>query len=262
MLSQLDQPVQYALPLNNNLEKGECVEMNNLVGKQIKITFENQINCVVTGKKIKKAYGEGMSYDAFRSSPLAVESIIRPELSRAHEGVALRDMEWELKHDVQPHIVYLALTSTVKVGVTRKTQVPTRWIDQGAWKAIPIAETPYRQAAGLIEVSLKEHFADKTNWRKMLTNQMDWERDILSEKERMIKLVPDELKEFTLNNGEITEIKYPVIQYPTKVTSMKLDKFPVIEGTLNGIRGQYLLFDNNRVINMRSHSGYLITIEE
>ncbi|MBI9033236.1 MAG: DUF2797 domain-containing protein [Bacteroidales bacterium] len=261
MLTQLDNPVQYALPLNNNLERAECVEMNQFIGKKIKISFENQINCVVTGKQIKKAYGEGMSYDAFRSSPFAVESIIRPELSRAHEGIGLRDLEWEIKHDIQPHIVYIALTSSMKVGVTRKTQVPTRWIDQGAWKALPIAETPYRQAAGLIEVALKNHISDKTNWRKMLTNQMDWEKDIITVKDELLSYIPENLQEFTKTDEHITEIQYPVQKYPTKVSSMKLDKTPIIEGILNGIRGQYLLFDNNRVINIRSHSGYSISLE-
>ena len=113
-----------------------------------------------------------MSYDAFKSSPLAVESIIRPELSRIHEGVALRDYDWEMAHHMQPHIVYLSKTAGIKVGVTRETQIPYRWIDQGAVEALILAKTPYRQAAGLIEVALKKHISDKTNWRKMLQNNL------------------------------------------------------------------------------------------
>ena len=154
------------------LDPGDEIDMNSLIGKQVRITFENTIHCVVTGKKIKKTFGEGMSYPAWISSPSSVESIIRPELSRIHEGIALRDAEWEEEHHNKPHFVYISRTAGIKVGVTRSTNVPYRWIDQGAVEAILLAETPYRQLAGLIEVSLKEHMSDKTNWRAMLKNEM------------------------------------------------------------------------------------------
>ena len=172
MRSKLEEQVQYELPLYDLLEQGELVPMNQLIGQDISIRFEHVINCVVTGKKIRKPYGEGMSYDAFMSSPMATPSIIRPELSRIHEGIALRDEEWERKHHLTPHYVYLSKTSGLKVGVTRATQIPTRWIDQGAAEAVILAETPYRGAAGMIEVALKDYIADKTNWRKMLTNDI------------------------------------------------------------------------------------------
>ena len=165
--------VQYGMVLNNNREKGEVISLNEHVGEKIYIEFQHQINCVVTGEKIKKAFGEGMSYDAFMNSPMAVGSIIRPELSRIHAGIALRDEEWERRNHLQPHYVYLSKTSGVKVGVTRSTQVPFRWIDQGAVEAMIIAETPYRQAAGLIEVALKDYVADKTSWQKMLKNDLN-----------------------------------------------------------------------------------------
>lgn len=260
MRSDLLDEVNYRLPLYNNLEPAEEVEMNALVGKDIVIRYDGLINCVVTGKKIKKVYGEGMSYDAFRSSPLAVESIIRPELSQAHLGIGLRDLAWEQEHHVKPHYVYLSLTSGVKVGVTRNTQIPTRWIDQGAVKAIILAETPYRQAAGLIEVALKDYVADKTNWRNMLKNNVG-EADLLEEKESLGALMPEELQDFYYEDDTITEISYPVLQYPEKVTSMKLDKVPLIEKKLIGIKGQYLMFEDNTVMNLRSHAGYRITIE-
>lgn len=260
MRSHLLDEVNYRLPLYNNLEPGEELEMNALVGKDIAIRYDGLINCVVTGKKIKKAYGEGMSYDAFRSSPLAVESIIRPELSQAHLGIGLRDLAWEQEHHVKPHYVYLSLTSGVKVGVTRDTQIPTRWIDQGAVKAIILAETPYRQAAGLIEVALKEHVADKTNWRNMLKN-LTGEADLVEEKESLGALLPEELQDFYYEDDTVTEINYPVLSYPSKVSSMKLDKIPLIEKKLMGIKGQYLIFEDNTVINLRSHAGYYISVE-
>ncbi len=261
MRTQLDNPVQYALPLYNVLEEKEAVPLNEFVGRPITLTFEQQINCVVTGKKIKKAYGEGMSYDAFIKSPQAVESILRPELSQAHLGIALRDLEWEVAHDVQTHFVYLALTSAVKVGVTRAPHIPSRWIDQGAWKTIILAETPYRQAAGLIEVALKDHMSDKTNWRKMLCNEQNHEVDLLTEKNAIKEKVPADLQTYISDNDTITEIHYPVLAYPEKVKSLKLDKVPLIQKKLMGIKGQYWLFEDGSVINIRSHSGYLVSLE-
>ena len=260
MKASLKEEVEYKLPLYEVLEPGVEVEMNGLIGNTIRIEFQDQINCVVTGKKIKKAFGDGMSYDAFMNSPLAVPSIIRPELSMIHEGIALRDAEWEREHHLQPHVVYLSKTSDVKVGVTRDIQIPTRWIDQGATEAILLAEVPYRQLAGLIEVELKEHMSDKTNWRKMLKNETDG-GDLLEAKDEALDLLPEEYHEFVSSNDEVTTIAYPVISYPEKVVSMKLDKIPVIEKKLMGIKGQYLIFDDGTVINLRSHSGYRISIE-
>lgn len=252
--------VNYRMILYDNLEAGEEVEMNQLVGQEITIKFEDQINCVVTGKKINKTFGDGMSWDAFRKSPMAVESIIRPELSQAHLGIGLRDLEWEIEHHVKPHISYLSLTSGIKVGVTRSTQVPTRWIDQGAVEAIILAETPYRQAAGLIEVALKGHMADKTNWRNMLKNVFTNTSDLLEMKARAIELIPEDLRSFISDNNEITKINFPVLKYPEKVKSLKLDKAPLITKKLLGIKGQYLLLEDDHVINIRSHSGYKISL--
>ena len=260
MRAILDEEVQYELPLYSVLEPHETIQMNELVGEQIKIEFGHEINCVVTGKKIRKTYGDGMSYDAFMTSPLASPSIIRQELSRIHEGIALRDEKWEREHHLQPHVVYLSKTSGVKVGVTRQTQVPSRWIDQGASEAIILAEVPYRQLAGLIEVELKQYVSDKTNWRNMLKNVCA-EADLLETKESMIEHLPEEFYDFISDDDDVTEINYPVISYPDKVKSIKLDKVPVIEKKLVGIKGQYLIFEDETVMNMRSHSGYKVAIE-
>ncbi len=253
--------VDYTLPLYDILEPNHTVNMTDLVGETIRISYGGEIHCVVTGKRIKKPYGEGMSYDAFMTSPWASPSIIRPELSRIHEGIALRDEEWERKHHLQPHVVYISLTSGLKVGVTRETQVPSRWIDQGAVKAIRLAEVPYRQLAGLIEVELKGYMADKTNWRAMLKNEYDESLNLLEAKDEMLGYLPDELLDYASDNDEIISIQYPVIEYPEKVKSLKLDKAPIIEKKLTGIKGQYLIFDDNSVINLRSHSGYRIKLE-
>lgn len=256
-----DEQAQYTMRLYDVLDPHEEVPMNAFVGKEIELRFMDAIHCVVTGKKIKKTYGEGMSYDAFRSSPMAVESIVRPELSRIHEGIALRDKEWEEKHHNQPHYVYLSLTSEVKVGVTRTVNLPHRWIDQGAVQAILLAETPYRQLAGLIEVDLKEMYADKTNWRNMLKNVYDESTDLIAEKENILAALPEDYQEFVSDDDDITFISYPVLEYPEKVKSMKLGKEQVISGKLEGIKGQYLIFDGGRVMNVRSHSGYRVRLE-
>ena len=146
----------------------EVMPAGDWVGQHVKLEFDGDIHCVATGKRIKKTYGEGLSYDAFLKSPLACPSIIRPELSRIHEGIALRDEAWERANHLQPHVVYISQTSHLKVGVTRATNVPSRWVDQGAVGAIVLANTPYRQLAGEIEVALKEVMSDRTQWRAML----------------------------------------------------------------------------------------------
>ena len=161
--------VAYSWSQADILDPMPDVDMADWVGRTLRLKFKGAIHCTVTGKKIRKTYGDGMSFDAFQNSPLAVESIIHPELSRIHEGIALRDKEWEEQHHNQPHVVYLSYTSGIKVGVTRDTNMPYRWIDQGASGATVLAHVPYRQLAGLIEVAMKDTFADKTQWRRMLT---------------------------------------------------------------------------------------------
>ena len=165
-----DGQVKYALSGADVIEPLPETAINGWIGKRVQIHFEGLIHCVVSGKRIKKTYGEGMSYDAFLKSPLACPSIIRPELSRIHEGIALRDEAWERANHLQPHVVYISQTSHLKVGVTRATNVPSRWVDQGACGAIVVANAPYRQLAGEMEVALKETFSDRTHWRNMLTS--------------------------------------------------------------------------------------------
>lgn len=252
---------QYYLPLHDVLDPAERVDMNALIGKNILIKFDGLIHCIVTGGKIKKTFGEGLSYKAFMESPLASPSILRPELSRIHEGIALRDEAWEREHHLTPHVTYLSLTSEIKVGVTRLQNVPSRWIDQGAEQALVLAEVPYRQAAGLIEVALKEYLSDKTNWRNMLRNIKTGDLDLMVKKAEMGRFFPAEFRQYWSPDAELLEIRYPVERYPVNVKSIKLDKFPVIEKQLSGIKGQYLIFSDDTVMNIRSHSGYRVSIE-
>jgi len=234
------------------------INMNEVVGKQLKLTYNKVTQCT-NCEKFKALFAQGFCYDCFINAPSSSPCIINPELCEGHLGKG-RDVQWEKDHHVQPHFVYLAVASGLKVGVTRNTQVPTRWIDQGASFAIKVAETPYRQLAGEIEVALKNHFSDKTNWRRMLKNEIG-DYDLEEEKWQIEEMLPADLAQYMTEDDDILEIKYPVIQFPEKIKSVGFDKHPIIEGKLNGIKGQYLLLDNDRVLNMRKHEGYHIEIQ-
>ena len=253
MKTTLDDTVQYHLSLSEELY------MNDLVGKEISLTWTGRINCTSCGKVTKKSFGQGFCYSCFSNAPEAAECILRPELCRAHLGEG-RDPEWEEKHHNQPHVVYLAASSAVKVGVTRAQQVPTRWIDQGASAAIRLAEVPNRYEAGRIEVSLKEFFTDKTSWQRMLKNEVDESIDLEEEKWSLEDQLPQDIIDYFSENDEIIELNYPVIEFPEKVKSVSFDKFPTIEGKLMGIKGQYLIFEGGMVLNIRRHTGYYVEI--
>jgi hypothetical protein len=183
---------------------------------------------------------------------------MKPELSTAHLDIEDRDLDYERKVQLQPHIVYLALSSEVKVGVTRGTQIPTRWIDQGAVQAIPILELPNRYLAGITEVALKDNYADKTNWQKMLKNEVP-QVDLIQERIKAGNFLPNEVRDYYAeNNSLLYEFHYPVLTYPKKVASLSLDKTPFFQGKLSGIKGQYLLFQDGTVFNVRTFEGYVV----
>ena len=186
MKTELAEPIKYRLRIGE-----EKINMNELIGQEISMNFTGQINCISCGKQTKTSFGQGFCYNCLQTAPEASESVLRPELSKAHFGMA-RDMEWAEKHDLINHFVYLAVSNEVKVGVTREHQIPTRWIDQGASYAIKLAKTPNRHIAGIIEVFLKNHFTDKTNWRSMLKNEIVNHINLLAEKEKTIDLLPGE----------------------------------------------------------------------
>ena len=254
MQTEFGAPIQYYLVFEDSF-----LNVNQLLGKPMEINFVG-FQCLNCGKK-KKIFRQGFCYDCFYSSPAVGDWIMKPELSTAHLGIADRDLAYEEKVQLQPHIVYLALSSEVKVGVTRKTQMPTRWIDQGASQAIAIVEVPNRYLAGITEVALKNHYADKTNWRKMLTNTFET-IDLVAERLKVEHLIPTEVQEYFYNQKiDLYEMQYPVLEYPSKVTSLSLDKTPNFQGKLIGIKGQYLLFEGGTVFNVRGSEGYVVKIE-
>lgn len=247
-------PVNYALRLG-----ADTVELNPFVGGPIAISFTGKRTCVNCGSPVKKFFGQGFCWNCFSTAPEAGECIVRPELCRAHLGEG-RDVQWEKDHHNTEHFVYLSQTGGFKVGVTRATQVPVRWIDQGAVAAVIIARTPYRQLAGLIEVELKKTFADKTNWRAMLTEVRPDPDGLLAARKQALAALSYELGAYTLDDEVPMLLTYPSTGMPAKVVSVGLEKSPVITGTLTAIKGQYLLFDDGRVFNVRSHAGYHINL--
>ena len=254
MQTEWGNPIQYYLILENSF-----LNVNQLINKEIEISFQGY-QCLNCGKK-KKIFRQGFCYDCFYSSPAVGEWIMKPELSTAHLGIADRNLDYETKVQLQPHIVYLALSSEVKVGVTRITQVPTRWIDQGAEKAIVVVEVPNRYLAGITEVALKNNYADKTNWRKMLTNDIA-SINLLDEKLKLKNLLPNEVQQYFNSETEhVCELIYPVLEYPKKINSLSLDKTPVFSGKLMGIKGQYLIFKDGTVFNIRSYEGYVVNFK-
>ncbi len=254
MQTEYQNPVQYYLVFENTF-----LHMNLLLDKELEITFQGY-QCLQCAQK-KKIFRQGFCYDCFMSSAAVGDWIMKPELSTAHLDIEDRDLAYEKKVQLQPHVVYLALSSDVKVGVTRGTQVPTRWIDQGAVQALPIVEVPNRFLAGITEVALKNQFADKTNWQKMLKNEVPT-LDLVQERLKAKNGLPDAVKaHFDDKTPQLYEFHYPVLRYPSKVVSLNLDKSPSYRGRLSGIKGQYLLFQDGTVFNVRTFEGYVVKIE-
>ncbi|AZI33489.1 DUF2797 domain-containing protein [Kaistella carnis] len=253
MTTQNDKPIQYFLNLSNDL-----INVNQVIGKRMKLKHVGY-ECVSCGSD-EKIYRMGFCKKCFFESPYASETIIRPELSTAHLGIGERDLEVEQSIQLKPHIVYLAYTGDVKVGVTRESQIPTRWIDQGATFALCIARTENRYEAGMIEVAMKEHLADKTHWRKMLEDDYEDDLDLADFREKIKHYFPHDFKNFYSGEEEIVKLDFPY-EAPEKITSFTLDKKPEFEGILRGIKGQYLSFEGGEFINVRGHEGYVVELE-
>lgn len=253
MQTEFLEPIQYYLVFENDF-----IHINQLLNKSIDIKRVGY-QCLSCGLD-RPIFRQGFCKTCFFEKPLAGDWIMRPELSTAHLGKEDRDLEYEKKVQLQPHIVYLANSSNVKVGVTRKSQVPTRWIDQGAHEALEIVEVPNRYLAGITEVALKDHVADKTNWRTMLKNEIK-DEDLLEWKQNLKKYIPEEALPYFIENNKETHLHFPVEKYPEKLKSLNLTKTPHYSGKLVGIKGQYLIFEDNTVFNVRSNEGAVVELQ-
>jgi hypothetical protein len=252
---------QYVLPLYENLKLMGEINLNELIGKQIRLSSTGDIRCVLHGEKLNKTFGEGLCWNGFQDSSNASPCIIHPELCKAHEGIALRgDMEWERDNHLIPHVVYLSFTSGVKVGVTSERNLFSRWIDQGARQGLVFARVPYRQLAGEFEVLLKEHVSDKSNWKGMLQPLFMESSDLIDAKENLLFEIPDAYQDFIDDEDKVWSIQFPCEDRPVNPKAWKLSPENVYEGRLKGIVGQYLIFENQQVLNIRSHAGYEVEL--
>ncbi|MCE9678959.1 DUF2797 domain-containing protein [Shewanella sp. AS1] len=254
--------VNYQLPLSDAL-----VEMNPLIGQQVTLTHTGNIHCCHCGKKTKKSFSQGHCFVCMKKLASCDMCIMKPETCHYAQGTC-REPQWGEDNCFVPHYVYLSNTSGLKVGITRHTQLPTRWIDQGATQGLPILKVSSRQLSGLVEVELAKMIADKTNWRTMLKGDAE-PLDLTEHAKQLLPQIETRLHELAMEHGEyaiekldetIVEIDYPVVEYPKKIASHNFDKDPVVSGKLLGIKGQYLIFDTG-VINLRKFTAYEISIE-
>ncbi|WP_417617890.1 DUF2797 domain-containing protein [Oceanisphaera sp.] len=260
-------PATLAAPVSYQLALGEHrVDLNPLLGQTLTLTHTGNIYCTACGRKTSKSYSQGHCFPCMKKLARCDMCVMKPETCHYFEGTC-REPEWGDSHCMVEHIVYLANTSGLKVGITRHTQVPTRWIDQGATQALPILRVATRQISGLVEVALAEMVADKTNWRAMLKGG-EADRDLKAEAARLLPEIQEKIGDLLLKYGEnavtvldeaVVELNYPVLEYPSKIASHNFDKNPVVSGTLLGIKGQYLMLDTG-VINLRKFTGYEVTL--
>ncbi|WP_036382575.1 DUF2797 domain-containing protein [Muricauda sp. MAR_2010_75] len=253
MQTENGKPIQYYLIFDTGF-----LNVNQALDKELQIDFI-KYQCLNCGED-RPIYRQGFCKTCFYETPHAGDWIMKPELSTAHLDKEDRDLEFEKKMQLQPHIVYLANSSNVKVGVTRKSQVPTRWIDQGAHEAIEIVEVPNRYLAGITEVALKDHVSDKTSWQKMLKNDIE-DLDLIEWRAKLKPYIPEEAANYFIEDNSETNLEFPVLKYPEKVKSLNLSKTPSYKGVLKGIKGQYLIFEDNTVFNVRGSEGYYVGID-
>ena len=237
--------------------------LNTWLGKKIRIQFLNKITCIHCARITKKSFNQGYCYPCFQRLARCDFCILKPENCHYHKNTC-REPEWAAAHCMQTHILYLANTSGLKVGITRATHAPTRWIDQGAIQAIPFFSVKTRYESGRIEDKMRGFIGDRTQWQRMLGADIPL-LDLRKERERLYPLISAHFEDISLNPHYLSEaepltLQYPLLSVPAKVKSVSLDKTPELEGRLVGIKGQYLLFDTGQVINIRALGGYYLTV--
>jgi len=262
MIATDEQPVAYTLPLGN-----ERLPVNPLLGKTLRLVYSGRIQCDGCGQLTKKSFNQGFCFRCFSTLAQCDLCIVKPELCHFAKGTC-REPEWGQAHCMQPHYVYLANASGLKVGITRGNQIPTRWLDQGAVQALPVIQVQSRHHAGLVEVAFKKHISDRTDWRKMLKGEPET-HDLAAQREDLFSRCEKDLASVSEGGVEnsltrlakeaVRTFVYPVLTYPTRVTALNLDKTSTVEGTLLGVKGQYLIFDTG-VLNVRKFAGYDVEI--
>ena len=258
----LADPVSYQLPVGDKL-----YAVDQRVGKSLSLSFSGNIFCISCGRKTSKSFAQGYCFPCFKNLAECDMCIMRPETCHYHLGTC-RDEKWADRHCMQDHYVYIANSSGLKVGITRGNQIPTRWIDQGANQAIAVFKVKNRLHSGLLETTLKKHVSDRTDWRKMLKGGAE-PTNLRAQADRIIDACESDLAQLKNTHADLeweqldqppVNLSYPVVKFPEKVTSLNFDKTARVSGLLNGIKGQYLIFEHG-VINMRKFSGYEVEVE-
>jgi hypothetical protein len=254
--------VQYSFRLDDTQ-----VPVNPLIGQRLRLEYLGAIHCSHCGKRTKTSFSQGYCYPCMTKLAQCDVCIMAPEKCHYDAGTC-REPSWGEQFCMTDHVVYLANSSGIKVGITRATQLPTRWLDQGASQALPIMRVATRQQSGLVEDLLRSQVPDRTNWRALLKGDAE-ELDLVAIREQVFDACADGLRELQgrfglqaiqpLADAEVVQMKYPVEAYPSKIVSFNLDKDPVVEGTLLGIKGQYLIFDTG-VINIRKYTAYQLAV--
>jgi hypothetical protein len=262
MAVRLGETAQYAFRLDE-----QEVPVNPLLGKRVRLEYLGAIHCSHCGRKTKKSFSQGYCYPCFTKLAQCDSCIVSPEKCHFDAGTC-REPEWGERFCMTDHVVYLANSSGVKVGITRASQIPTRWLDQGASQALPIFRVATRQQSGLVEDLLRTQVADKTNWRALLKGDAV-PLDLPAIRDQLLESCAEGIaalqQRFGLQaiqpvgDADVLEIRYPVEAYPTKVASHDLEKTPVVEGILRGIKGQYLILDTG-VINLRKYTAYQVAV--
>lgn len=255
------EPVSYYLPLGDF-----SVPLAPFLGKTLHLHYQGAIYCVACNRKTSKSYNQGYCFVCFRKLAACDMCILKPETCHYHLGTC-REPEWGDTHCMISHIVYLANSSGLKVGITRETQIPTRWLDQGAVQALPVFRVATRYQSGLIETVLAQHIADKTNWQALIKGKSE-SIDLKAERDALLERCEHDIEELKLRfpgqiqllTDAVSEVfNYPVLEYPKKIVSFNFDKCADVAGTLLGIKGQYLLFDTG-VINIRKYTAYQVEL--
>lgn len=264
MRIELGEPAQYHFRLGE-----QVVPVNELIGQGLQLEFLGEINCNHCQRPTKKSFAQGYCWPCFKSLAQCDTCIMSPEKCHFDAGTC-REPEWGEQFCMTEHIVYLANSTGVKVGITRATQLPTRWLDQGASQALPIFRVQTRQQSGFVEDALRAQVSDRTNWRALLREDAE-PLDLPAIRDQLFDQcaapIHDLQQRFGLqaiqavDDAPVLEIEYPVEQYLSKITSFNLDKNPVAEGTLQGIKGQYLIFDTG-VINIRKYTAYQLALRQ
>ncbi|MBN2702230.1 MAG: DUF2797 domain-containing protein [Methylothermaceae bacterium] len=261
---QADGRVGYHLPLGEDSR----IPLVDWLGHSLTLVYQGEIHCIHCGRKTSKSFNQGYCFPCFRKLARCDRCIVKPELCHHDQGTC-REPEWARANCFQPHVIYLANASDLKVGITRKSQLPTRWIDQGATQALPILEVTSRYLAGLVEVVMKRHVSDRTHWQKMLKGEAE-PLDLSVERDRLLDQCGDEIQAAAngfgpnairvLSDARALNIRYPILEYPSKVKAFNFDKQGKAGGALRGIKGQYLIFDQG-VVNVRKFAGYEVALK-